>query len=50
MKSLNVTKLTLEQLEWLTQKLPIYAKVNYDSLKEKIQQIDENYPLCLLGL
>ena len=28
----------------MSNKLPNYVVVNYDSLKEHIQQIDENYP------
>ena len=32
MQSFSVTKLALEQLKQLTQKLPNYAVVNYDSL------------------
>ena len=44
MQSLNVTKLTPEQLGWLAYKLPNYTMVDYDSLREQIQQIDEKYP------
>ena len=44
MQSLNVAKLTPEQLELLAHKLPIYTMVIHDFLREQIQQIDENYP------
>ena len=47
MKSLNVNKLSPEQLEWLAHKLSNYALVNYDSLMEKILQIDKNYPYSM---
>ena len=42
-QSLNVTPLTPEQLKQLAHTLPNYTMVNYDSLREQIQQIDENY-------
>ena len=42
MQSLNVTQCTPEQLEKLLHKLFNYTVVNYDLLKEHIQQIDEN--------
>ena len=48
MQSQNVTKLTSEQWDWLEQKLPKYTKVIYDSLREEIQKIDENYPYSML--
>ena len=44
MQPLNVAKLILKQFKWLAQKLPNYAMVIYDSLKEQIQQIDKIYP------
>ena len=47
MQSLNVTKLTIEQLEQLTHRLPNYTIVNYDSLRKQSQQIDENYPYSM---
>ena len=40
MKFLNVTHLTPEQLK----KLSHYRMLNYDSLQERIQKLDENYP------
>ena len=43
MQSLNVTCLTLAQ----THKLPNYSMINYDLLKEQIQQIDVNYPFSM---
>ena len=46
-QSLNVTKLTPEQLEQLVHKSPNYNIVNYDSLREQIWQIDENYPYSM---
>ena len=36
MQSLNVTNLTLKQLDQLTHKLPNYTVVNYDSLREQL--------------
>ena len=47
MQSLNVTKLTQEQLDQLTDKLPNYTMVNYDSLWEHIWLLDENYPYTM---
>ena len=47
MQSLNITKLTSEQWEWLSHKLPKYTTVNCDSLRRHIQQIDENYPYSM---
>ena len=41
---LNATQLTLEQLKKQSHKLSNYTVVNYDSLKEYIQQTDPNYP------
>ena len=43
-QSLNVTELLQEQFKWLLYKLPNYTMVNYYSLKEQIQQIDDNHP------
>ena len=40
---LNVTNLQLAQIEKLSNKFPNYHMVDYDPLKEQIQQIDENY-------
>ena len=48
MQSLNAAHSTLVQLEKLSHKLPNYVMINYDSLKEQIQQIDENFPLLWL--
>ena len=44
MQSLNVTKLTPEQLEWLAHQLLNYTMVNWNSLSQQIQQVNENYP------
>ena len=46
-QSLNVTKLTLEQLGQLAHKLPNYTMVNYDSFREHLQQLDGNYPYSM---
>ena len=43
MHSLNITSLTHAQLKKLSHNLPNLSMVNYDLLKEHIQQIDENY-------
>ena len=43
MQSLSVTRLTPEKIQWLAHKLPNYAMVINDSLREHIQQINENY-------
>ena len=48
MQSLNAAHLTPAQPKKLSHKLPNYSMVNYDSLKEQIQQIDENYPFAML--
>ena len=48
MQFLNVTKPTPEQIKHLTRKLPNYTIINYDSLKEQMQQINENYPYSML--
>ena len=47
LQSLNIAKLTLKQLVWLKYKLPNYTMVNYDSLREQIQKIAENYPYSM---
>ena len=47
MQVLNISKQTLEQLEQLMHKLPNYTMVNYDSFREQVPQIDENYPYCI---
>ena len=47
MQYLNVTKLSPEQLQQLTHKLLNYTMIDYDSLREYIQQIDENYPCSM---
>ena len=47
MQPLNVTKLTPEQFEQPMHKLPNYTMVDYDSLKEQIQKINENYPFSM---
>ena len=51
MQSLNVTILTLEQLEPLTHKLANYTMLTYDSLREQIHKINEPYPYSMcIGL
>ena len=47
MQSLNVTKFTMKQLGQLTHKLCNYTMVNYDSSREYISQINENYPYSM---
>ena len=47
MWSLKVTNLTSAQLNKLSHKLPNYSMVNYDLLKDIIQQFDENYPFSM---
>ena len=47
MQSLNITKLTMKQLECFADRLPNYMMVNYDFLREQIQQIDKNYPYSM---
>ena len=47
MQSFNVTYATQVQLEKLWNKLPNYSTVNYDSLKQQIQKIDDNYPFTI---
>ena len=49
MQSLNVTKVTLEHFEWLELKLPNYTMVNYNSLREQIQQINKSCPYSHLA-
>ena len=44
MQSLNVTNLTLAQIEKLSHKLPKYSMVNYCLLRKQLQQIDQSYP------
>ena len=47
MQLLNVKQLTWEQLEKLLHKLPNYIMMNQYSLKEHIQQNDENAPFSM---
>ena len=47
MQHLNVTKLTPKHLGQLIYMLPNCTMVNYDSLREQIQQINEKYPYSM---
>ena len=47
MQLLNVTPFTLIQLEKLSHRLPNHRMVNYDSLKDQNQEVDENYVFAM---
>ena len=47
MQSLNMTRLTPYQFEQLAHRLLHYTIANYDSARQHIQQIDENYPYSM---